>query len=94
MSAPKSAVSDLRAFGMARATITRAPLSDVELSQTHAFWRASLTTSWKIYSGATATRRSLSKDPRRQRCTRQWPRRWIIASTPFGLYSRKREVRV
>jgi xylulose-5-phosphate/fructose-6-phosphate phosphoketolase len=40
MIASKSAVSDLRAFGIARATITNAPLSDEELSKTHAFWRA------------------------------------------------------
>src|SRR6185295_517763 len=40
MIASKSALSELRAFGIARATITHAPLSDEELSKTHAFWRA------------------------------------------------------
>jgi xylulose-5-phosphate/fructose-6-phosphate phosphoketolase len=40
MIASKSAVSDLKAFGIARATITNTPLSDEEVSKTHAFWRA------------------------------------------------------
>ena len=40
MIASKSAVSDLSAYGIARATITHAPLSNEELSKTHAFWRA------------------------------------------------------
>ncbi|HSD47751.1 MAG TPA: phosphoketolase family protein, partial [Pyrinomonadaceae bacterium] len=40
MSASTSLVSDLSAYGVARATVAGAPLSDVELHRTHAFWRA------------------------------------------------------
>ena len=36
----RSVVSDLSAYGIARATVAGAPLSDTELSKTHAFWRA------------------------------------------------------
>jgi xylulose-5-phosphate/fructose-6-phosphate phosphoketolase len=40
MIASRSAVNELRAFGIARATIAGAPLNDAELPKTHAFWRA------------------------------------------------------
>ena len=40
MSASKSALNDLSAYGPARATIGGAPLSDEEARKTHAFWRA------------------------------------------------------
>ena len=36
----RSVVSDLSAFGIARSTVTGAPLNDEELRKTHAFWRA------------------------------------------------------
>ena len=39
MSSSKPA-TDLSAFGVARATIAGAPLSDAEARKTHAFWRA------------------------------------------------------
>jgi len=40
MSASKSVVNDLSAFGVARATIPGAPLDETEARKTHAFWRA------------------------------------------------------
>ena len=40
MIASRSVVSDLSAYGAARATVVGAPLNDTELRKTHAFWRA------------------------------------------------------
>ena len=40
MVATKATLSDLSAYGVARSTITGAPLSDAEAQKTHAFWRA------------------------------------------------------
>ncbi|HEX6649902.1 MAG TPA: phosphoketolase family protein [Pyrinomonadaceae bacterium] len=40
MSATRSAISELSAYGPARATITGAPLSDAEVRKINAFWRA------------------------------------------------------
>ena len=40
MIASRSAVNELSAYGVARATIAGAPLSDAELSKMHAFWSA------------------------------------------------------
>jgi xylulose-5-phosphate/fructose-6-phosphate phosphoketolase len=40
MSASKSVVNDLSAYGVARATIPGAPLNDAEAQKIHAFWRA------------------------------------------------------
>ena len=40
MSASKSVVNDLSAYGVARATIQGAPLNETEARKIHAFWRA------------------------------------------------------
>ena len=40
MVASQSAVNKLSAFGVARSTVTGAPLTDDEAQATHAFWRA------------------------------------------------------
>ena len=40
MIASRLVANDISAYGIARSTITGAPLSDAELSKTHAFWRA------------------------------------------------------
>jgi len=40
MSASKSVVNDLSAYGVARATIPGAPLNETEAQKIHAFWRA------------------------------------------------------
>ena len=40
MSASKPVVNELSAYGVARSSVAGAPLSEVELRQTHAFWNA------------------------------------------------------
>jgi xylulose-5-phosphate/fructose-6-phosphate phosphoketolase len=40
MSATRSVLNELSAYGVARATVTGAPLSEEELRKTHAFWSA------------------------------------------------------
>ena len=40
MSATRSALDELSAYGVARATVAGSPLSEAELRKTHAFWSA------------------------------------------------------